>query len=271
MGVKGVRAALVLCALGVGAAVVLSGCSTLGSAMSAAIGSQSAKSSDSAKSAEPAETSTTASPAPSQSSAGPAVAYQYQFNAFYSGFWNMGWFGYQDPNYKPGQGTVWEISSTGGKAEKVSFERALLKINPDGSQWWRFTFTSAKDTIIYEFLVGSDKVVQKVRYKDPKSGEIGEFVPSQNNQPPMTPQVTRDQIASSLVGTESVTVPAGTFTADHYRYTDKKSGYTSESWISKQVPGYMVKFVGTNPQNTRVSTGQLVKIESGVTTELQSY
>ncbi len=271
MQIKGLRVVVMLSALAVGAALALSGCSTLGSAMSAALGKQAASGSTSAQASD--TSSSSASTANHQApSPAAAQAYQYQFNAFYGGFWNFAWFGYNDPNYKVGQGAVWKIASTGAKSnEPVTFERALLKVNTDGSQWWRFQMTAGKDTILYEFLVGSDGIVQKVRYKDPKSGEIGEFIPSQTGAPPATPQLTREQIASSFVGSESVTVPAGTFATDHYRYTDAKNGYTSDMWTSKQVPGYMVKFTGTNPRDNRVTNGQLMEIESGVTTALSSY
>ena len=270
MEIKGLRFGLILSALAVSAALALSGCSTIGSAMSNALGKQAASSSTASQSSDTSSSSrSTANQAPSPAA---AQAYQYQFNAFYGGFWNFGWFGYKDPNYKTGQGTVWKITSTGSKShEPVTFERALLKANADGSQWWRFQMTAGKDTILYEFLVGNDGIAKKVRYKDPESGQIGEFIPSQSGMQPTAPQVTREEIASSFVGTESVTVPAGTFATDHYRYTDPKSGYTSDMWTSKQVPGYMVKFTGTNPKDNRVANGQLMQIESGVTTVLNSY
>ena len=75
------------------------------------------------------------------------MAYQYQFGAFYSGFWSMGWFGYKDGNYKPGQGTIWKFTSTGkSSSEPVTFERALLKVNADSSQWWRFKMDTGKES-----------------------------------------------------------------------------------------------------------------------------
>jgi hypothetical protein len=64
---------------------------------------------------------------------------------------------------------------------------------------------------------------------------------------------------------------AGTFTADHYAYTDPQSGYNGDSWISKKVPGYMVKFTGTSAKNNATSSGELAQIENGVTTVLGSY
>ena len=48
-----------------------------------------------------------------------------------------------------------------------------------------------------------------------------------------------------LVGTESITVPAGTFECQHYRKQDSKG--TTDLWISTQVTPYaMVKMTGPN-------------------------
>ncbi len=268
MQIKGFHFVAVLIAALVGVALTLTGCSTFSSAMTAALGKQAAPSSSQQNEASPSSNSSASQSAPSAST----QAYQYQFNAFYGGFWNFGWFGYKDPNYKPGEGTVWKMTTTGAGSNKpFTFERALLKVNADGSQWWRFKMDTDEHTIVYEFLVGSDGVVQKVRFKDPSSGQIEEFIPSKSAPQSNAPQISREQLASSLVGTESVTVPAGTFTTDHYRYTSPQSGYVSDVWINKEVPGYMVQFTGKNPKDNRTANGQLIKIESGVTTELNSY
>ncbi|HVO39545.1 MAG TPA: hypothetical protein VMV03_11015 [Spirochaetia bacterium] len=212
---------------------------------------------------------------PQQQPSGATFAYKMQFGAFYGAMWSFGWFGYKDANYKPGQGTVWQITSSRGSKEPTMFERAFLKVNADKSQWWRLKFQGGnkKDEIVYEFLVGADTQVQKVRFKDPDSGQVQEFVPDQSSaQQGYTPaQPTRDQLAKSLVGTESVTVRAGTFTADHYRYIDPKSSYTGDSWITKTVPGLMVKFMGTNQKKEATASGELVQIENGVTTLLGSF
>ena len=144
----------------------------------------------------PQEQAQAQAPAPKTVSPGAAMAYQYQFNAFYGGMWNMGWFGYGDANYKVGQGTVWTFTGTDkqGKAkdkDSFSFERALLKINTDKSQWWRFKMDTGKDSILYEFLVGADTVVQKVRYQDP-DGNIGEFIPDKGQQQPQAPRCAEE-------------------------------------------------------------------------------
>jgi hypothetical protein len=252
--------------------LLIAGCSSMGSAITSAF----------AKQAEPAPQEPAAqapAPAPAQQpAAGPAIAYQYQFNAFYSGMWNMGWFGYGDANYKVGQGTVWTFTGTDGKGnakDKDSFtlERALLKINADKSQWWRFKMDTGKDAILYEFLVGADTVVQKVRYQDPE-GNIGEFTPGQGQQQPtQTADMPRSRadMAKYLVDKQRVTVKGGTFNTDHYLYTDAKGRGTAESWVSEKVPGYMVKSIYTAKKDNKTSKGELIQIESGVTTALSSF
>ena len=253
------------------AALLLAGCSTLNNLTNAVGGGS--KQNDT----QPKQTDN--QPAPdqgqtqTQAPAATAQVYQYQFGAFYSGFWSMGWFGYKDANYAPGQGTIWKFTNTGKSKEPVTFERALLKVVPGNSQWWRFKMTSGKSTIVYEFLVGPDTVVTKVRYQDPGSGAIGEFVPSQDQTKPQpsTAPKTRAEMAKYLVGRESVQVAAGSFMADHYLYTDDSSSGTAESWVNEKVPGYMVKSIYTNKNNNQTSTGELTQIESGVTTTLNSY
>jgi hypothetical protein len=190
----------------------------------------------------------------------------------------MGWFGYGDANYKVGQGTVWTFTGTDkqGKAkdkDSFSFERALLKINTDKSQWWRFKMDTGKDSILYEFLVGADTVVQKVRYQDP-DGNIGEFIPDKGQQQPQaSPDApkSRAEMAKYMVDKQNVQVKAGSFMTDHYLYTDEKARGSAESWVSEKVPGYLVKSIYTSKKDKQSSMGELVQIESGVTTTLSSY
>jgi hypothetical protein len=125
--------------------------------------------------------------------------------------------------------------------------------------------------VAYEFLVGTDTVVQKVRYKDAGSGASGEFVPGkQDLTGSASRQPASDQIESSLAGRETVKVQAGSFTADHYRYSSR-NGYAGDSWMSNTVPGHLVRFVSTDSKNNDKSSGELVQIESDVATQLNSY
>ncbi len=261
--------------------LMMAGCSSMGSAISSAMGKPASPAP--AQQAQPAP-----APAPAQqdqsapaqtpppASSGATMAYQMQFNAFYAGFWNMGWFGYKDGNYKPGQGTIWKFTGMGRSASQpLTFERALLKVNADASQWWKLRFDAGKKPILYEFLVAPDATVTKVRFQDPDSGAVGEFVPSQNNiMPSAAPSnmpKTKADIAQYKVDRQTITVQAGSFTTDHYLYNPDTAQGTGEFWVSDTVPGYMVKSVYTNKKNNQSATGELIQIESGVTTALASY
>jgi hypothetical protein len=252
---------------------LLTGCASVD--IAGAVGKQIAPKPAPAQQSEPAP-----APAPEpqqkQSGGGAVMAYQMQFNAFYGGFWSMGWFGYKEGTYKPGQGTIWKFTGTGRKANEgaMTFERALLKANTNGSQWWRFKIEAGKDTILYEFLVGSDSVVTKVRYKDPDSGTVGEFVPSQDRQQPSAAPSgprSREELAKYKVDKQTVKVQAGSFATDHYLYNAEADKGSAEFWVSATVPGSMVKSVYTAKKDNQTSTMELIQIESGVTTVLSSF
>lgn len=264
-------------ALAAAGALFLAGCTSLD--ISSAIGKRVAPAPAPAQQNEqaPAQQNEPA-PAPEQKqSRGSGIAYQYQFGAFYSGFWSMGTFGgYKDGSYKPGQGTVWTFTGADRKSsEPMTIERALLKVNEDSSQWWRFKMETGKNTILYEFLVGADSVVKKVRYKDPDTGSIEEFVPSQDRQQPSAvpsnmPK-SREEMEKYKVDRQNVKVMAGSFDTDHYLYTDENQNGSAESWVSPKVPGGMVKSVYTSNKDKKTMTGELIQVESGMTTILGSF
>lgn len=262
-----------LMALGITIAILLvAGCSTFNTALTGAIGGEKAPEKTESKQADNPPASDQ-----KQSNASSTMAYQYQFGSFYSGFWNMGWFGYKDANYQAGQGTIWRFTNTGSSKEPVTVERALLKVMPGKSQWWRFKMTNGKTNITYEFLVGADAVVTRVRYQDPDTGTIGEFVPSQKQMEPQagtgasSAPKSRAEMSKYYTGKQNVQVKAGSFTADHYLFTEESGNGTAESWVNDKVPGHMVKTIYTSKKNNQSSTGELIHIESGVTTALNSY
>ena len=55
----------------------------------------------------------------------------------------------------------------------------------------------------------------------------------------------------TLVGGETVTVPAGRFRSQHFR----NAKYAADSWISSKVPFSMIKVVGTDHEMTLLRTG----------------
>jgi hypothetical protein len=269
-------------------AVFLStGCSSLGGALSGVLGRAAAGGSQPAAQAAPSPEAPASAAAPAspaqgspqgrqQAAGASAASYQYQFGAFYGGMWSVGWFGFKDANYAPGQGTVWTFADSKGSSNSASFERAFLKINADGSQWWRFKMDSGKHSLVYELLVGSDSIVRRVRYQDPDSGTIGDFVPdaTQTQQPRAQdgrmPR-SRAEMAGYLVDRQTLRVGAGSFSADHYLINEVNGAGTSEMWVSDKVPGYMLKAVFTSKKDGKTSTQELTQVENGLTSLLSSY
>ena len=185
-------------------------------------------------------------------------------------------------HYKVGQGTVWNAKTTSSDSTmSTTFEQALLKDNADGSQWWRLKVTSEGTTYLYEYLAKSDGTIEKVRYKDPTTGEIKEFVPDQSKEQQQPEPAAAAQANASNAANgdkvkitkdrQTVTVGAGTFQAEHTTYIDSTRNYRQEVWTSNKVPGALVKYKNEDLSSKDTSQGELVKIESGVTTVLSSY
>jgi hypothetical protein len=85
-----------------------------------------------------------------------------------------------------------------------------------------------------------------------------------------------------LVGTESVRVPAGTYQADHILIEDtyiveEEGGETAsyqvryEWWISREVPGELVRYIWANTSDDTSLSGELVSHRMGYTTQLASF
>ena len=130
----------------------------------------------------------------------------------------------------------------------------------------------------------SDGTIDKVRYRDPGTGKVREFIPekSKEKQQPQ-PAQPAERGASSSNGSgngdkvtvtkdkQTVTVKAGTFRTEHTTYVDSTASYREEIWTSEKVPGALVKYINTDTQSGDTSQGQLAKIESGIGTVLASF
>jgi hypothetical protein len=160
--------------------------------------------------------------------------------AFSSGGYAVGQAG-----YKPGDYTRWSIPGEGKKEKESQMERAYLFDDRDGNPWWKVkwvldTENAAKGTLIVEALFekGTGKLLRE-RIKMPNE-EQGKEVPVDEAtyyQPPR--QLTKQSLEGATIGVESVSVPAGTFTAKHVQYGDMNG--TSDFFLADTVPGGLVK------------------------------
>lgn len=158
--------------------------------------------------------------------------------AFHS---EMYWIDTQD--YKEGQWTKWRSVSEG--EEKAStMRKAYLKQTDEGKEWWKVKFydASSDDVVILEGLFAQNRsqlLRLRAKFPDQDAGEI----PVQKGivySPPS--RLTEESLEGAKVGTERITVPAGTFSVKHLQYQDLATEGRIDWYISEKVPGGIVKY-----------------------------
>ncbi len=174
-------------------------------------------------------------------------------------------------NFKPGQWTKFRIMHPEEENASVEeIERAFLKKLSDGKEWWRISYFSGNDTLIYEALISPDRAeLLRLRVKVPGS-EPGD-VPVTKGMGYMQPvELTKESIEGATIGVETVKVPAGTFSAKHVKYVSPGSG-TIHWWYVDNVPGGVVKYEIKDTDGTTIIEGDLEAYGSGATTILGSF
>ncbi len=178
-------------------------------------------------------------------------------------------FGLQNPT--AGSGSEY-LLTTKGKDMDMSVV-ALGKEDVAGETgYWMETRMTNQD-------LGGEMVMKSLVVASASQAGVKRMIIQRPGQPPMemptmmmsmmqqhqTPMTTKGEGGpggtGELVGTESVTVPAGTFSCQHYRKTDQRG--TTDLWISTQVTPYaLVKMTG--PDVSMV----LKKVLSGETSHI---
>jgi len=222
--------------LGVCSSALLLGCGTIQSAMSTAVGSTMNTAGDTAGRrvgsaiGDSIGKSIVASYQPQMM--GWYTSYIFSV-AFSSGGYAVG------GDYEPGDVTKWNYPS--GEGADAQIERARLQDDDKGNQWWKVKFHNPKEneTIVLEGLFSPDRgKLLRLRGKFPKEDAKEIPVTDQTYYVPPT-KLTEESIAGATVGTEKVTVPAGSFDAKHVVYA-YGSG-SQEWWLAEGVPGGLVK------------------------------
>ncbi len=264
-------------ALGYGVlALSLAGCSTMSSAIGGAIGGANRGVGEAAGNAAAGAVAGAPAPQPGAPGMAPgAGAYSAQMmmttaNMMFSLSFNMGGYWVPNADLTPGQSVTFEFSSD-NRTQRM--ERAFLTKLPDGKEWWRvkwFSMDQKPDTIVFEAMFSADRS-QLLRMRGKSPGQQAGEMPVQQGQGFYWREptyLTQESLDAATVGTESITTPAGTYSAKHVRYT-MMGGGTWEWWMASGVPGGVVKYVmnyGSNPV-----TQTLVAVASNATTELGSY
>jgi hypothetical protein len=179
-------------------------------------------------------------------------------------------------NYKQGQGTTLTATNREGRVSST-LNRALLKINEDGSKWWQVAYTLEESSIFYEVLVTPEGVPLQIHYLDPETGRkhlsipqiAMEFAAAKEEIPieDFKAGIETERVEElerewsflfaqpEIIGEEIIEVKAGKFMAVHLRDGQPgKSGQVVDYWISPDVAGSILKitfsFHGEAPEYT---------------------
>lgn len=177
--------------------------------------------------------------------------------AFGAGSYNV-----EPKEYAPGEFTKWKIVNNTGDGTDAWMERAFLAKTSDGKEWWRVKYvvnskdgnTTKSDTINVEALFAADgSQLLRMRSKMPGDKEPKEMPVTENTYGYTKPiSLTPESIQGATVGTETVSVPSGSFSAKHVRYGGMGGG-TLDWWLSSSVPGGLVKYSVTSPEEKDAS------------------
>ncbi len=149
--------------------------------------------------------------------------------------------------YKPGEYTRWTGKGQNGKA--IGIERAHLFDDAQGRQWWKVKFTDDenKTTILEGLLDPQQKKFVRMRAKFPDDKEGNEMPMDEQNYYVPPQHLSKESVEGATKGVESVSVPAGTFSARHVVFSNMSG--TAEWWLADKVPGGSVKQLMKNPKS----------------------
>lgn len=143
-----------------------------------------------------------------------------------------------------GQGAAYEITTKDGK--KIGEELTIVgKESVEGKDgYWLEMATSSPDMggqMVMKFLFVLDgQETRSVKTIMQLPGRPPMEMPAQMMQRAHSSQSADIRADAQDLGSESVTVPAGTFTCEHYRAKDG-----TDSWLGKDVPPWgLVKYQG---------------------------
>jgi hypothetical protein len=153
--------------------------------------------------------------------------------------------------YKKGQFTTWNLPSNDDAQVVNTVQRAYLGDDADGNQWWKVKFVDNKNnqTTVLEALFNKDRSkMLRLRSRFPQDKEAKEMPVTENTYYVAPTALTKESVKGATKGTETVTVPAGTFKAKHVVFGDAAGG-TSEWYLNDSVPGGNVQMVHAYPQS----------------------
>jgi len=211
------------------------------------------------------------------------IAMTVYANAFFAGGYA---YGYDD--FAEGEGVVWRIvTHDSGESSEMTVERALLKQEADGA-WWMLAYESDGDRFMSEAFIGPDYELLVFRYEDPDQKQIREWraeetgdqktverTETESTGEESQPEFFAGDYGAYVVGTETVSVRGGRFSAEHIKiaepYADGSGELAYEWWLAEDAPGRLVKYDWSDSAQDSGITGELVEIRRDYRTRLGSY
>ena len=163
--------------------------------------------------------------------------------------------------FKPvvGQGAVYQETTEGKQSHEMEMTVVGKEMTPSGEGYWmEMTMNRVGDQKMYsKILMTKDFQFIKIIFQMPGQGAME--MPMNPNEKDRN-QMKEDLKKWSQVGTETITVPAGTFSCAHW----KKEDGADEVWTSDKVsPLAMVKQTGKT--HTMVLVRQITNAQDHIT------
>lgn len=174
--------------------------------------------------------------------------------------------------YEPGEWIQYQVAGAGqSQNDAVTLERALLRRDADGREWWRLSWAQADENWIYEALVSpAEGQILRLRARDAE-GNVGELPVNERTVYNSPTQLTEESIDGATVGEEILETPAGTFNTRRVVYQSTAGEGNIEWWLTDQVPGGIVKYSLSDDSGENAWTCQLIDTGTNATTKLDSF
>ena len=201
---------------------------------------------------------------------GTSMRYTY-LSYFQSIYWlsfYYGGIGIASDMFEPGEGTVWRISSSDDDSS-YTIERSLISRSGDGSSMWKVRINMEEDEFLYEYKLNSKMMLTEILFRNPENGTVISLLDDETDQAfthMNVEDMDRDELKTWLTETETIKVPAGSFSCEHYEFTPQGAEVSYEWWLNEDVPGGMVQFEWKDDETA--ITGQLEDVLSNVASEL---
>lgn len=174
--------------------------------------------------------------------------------------------------YQPGQWTEWKIASSADDDGQMVMRKAFLKRLENKQEWWqvRLKGDQGEKDMLFEVLFSADRQsIRRMRNLggDGKPAEVpvseGWYTPPQK----LTPESLEGSLAKKG---DSVKVPAGSYKADLYEFSNYGAGKV-RMWRAKGVPGELVKSQATSGEESDSWNTELLKFGADAKSELASF